>query len=230
MNRLFALLIMTLIIPGFQAVAQKQAKKIVITGNVTTEEGVAVQGATIFIDGVETNAKTNGQGNFRLKIDPEADRIAAIKPDVGIAEDMIGDKTSFNLKLNKAKIIQLLEKGPGDEMVDIGYGFIKRSSLTTSTRTIRTENPRYRSYSSIYDMIKGEVPGVEVNGNSIRIRGISSINLSNEPLFVVDGVPATTISDIPPSEVESIQVLKGADASMYGSRGANGVILIRRKK
>lgn len=230
MNRLFTLLIVAFMLPGFPANAQKQSKKVVITGNVVTEEGAPVQGATIFIDGVETNSKTNRLGDFRMKIDPDADRIAAIKPDIGIAEELIGEKTVFNLKLNKARIIQLLEMGHEDEMVDIGYGFIKRSNLTTSSSTIKTENVRFRSYTNIYDMIKGEVPGVEVNGNSIRIRGISSINLSNEPLFVVDGVPTSTISDIPPTQVESIQVLKGADASMYGSRGANGVILIRRKK
>ena len=230
MNRLVTLLIVAFMLPGFLANAQKQAKKVVITGNVTTEEGAPVQGATIFIDGVETSSKTNRLGNFRMKIDPEAYRIAAIKPDMGIAEDLIGVKTSFNLKLNKARIIQLLEMGHGDEMVDTGYGFIKRSNLTTSSSTIKTENPRFRTYNSIYDMIKGEVPGVDVRGNSITIRGISSINLSNEPLFVVDGVPVSTISDIPPTEVESIQVLKGASASIYGSKGANGVILIRRKK
>jgi TonB-dependent SusC/RagA subfamily outer membrane receptor len=77
-------------------------------------------------------------------------------------------------------------------------------------------------------MIKGEVPGVQVNGTSITIRGTGSIMSSTEPLFIVDGIAVNQISDISPVEVKSIEVLKGASASIYGSRGANGVILIRR--
>ena len=75
-------------------------------------------------------------------------------------------------------------------------------------------------------MIKGQVPSVEVSGKSIRIQGFSSLG-STEPLFVVDGIVSSSIDDIPPSQVKSIEVLKGSSAAIYGSRGANGVILIR---
>ena len=87
-------------------------------------------------------------------------------------------------------------------------------------------NDKYASYQNIYDMIRGEIPGVQVNGKSILIQGPSSINLSTEPLLVVDGITVSSIDDISPTMVKSIEVLKGAAASVYGSRGSNGVILI----
>jgi TonB-dependent SusC/RagA subfamily outer membrane receptor len=85
-------------------------------------------------------------------------------------------------------------------------------------------------YQDIYDMIRGRVAGVEVSGRSIRIRGTNSLNVSTEPLFVVDGVIVREIDDIAPETVKSIEVLKGPDASVYGVRGSNGVIVITRKK
>jgi len=85
-------------------------------------------------------------------------------------------------------------------------------------------------YQDIYDMIRGKVAGVEVSGRSIKIRGTNSLNVSTEPLFVVDGVIVREIDDIAPETVRSIEVLKGPDASVYGARGSNGVILITRKK
>jgi len=85
-------------------------------------------------------------------------------------------------------------------------------------------------YQDIYDMIRGRVAGVEVSGRSIKIRGTNSLNVSTEPLFVVDGVIVREIDDIAPETVKSIEVLKGPDASVYGVRGSNGVIVITRKK
>jgi TonB-dependent SusC/RagA subfamily outer membrane receptor len=78
-------------------------------------------------------------------------------------------------------------------------------------------------------MIRGRVPGVEVSGKSIKIRGSNSLNVSTEPLFVVDGVIVKEIDDISPETVKSIEVLKGPDASIYGTRGSNGVIVITRR-
>ncbi len=85
------------------------------------------------------------------------------------------------------------------------------------------------TYLSIYDMIRNVVPGVTVAGTSVILRGASSISLDTEALFVVNGTPVNSIDNIRPQEVKSIDVLKGPDASIYGSRGANGVILITLK-
>lgn len=216
MGKKILILMVLFTLPLIIASGQKQQRR-VITGTVLTEEGKPVSGAVIFIDEVETSARTNRSGDFRVRIRPAAERITAVKPDEGIAEDTIGETLTFNLVLNKAKIIRLIEAGPGDELVDVGYGFIPRKHLTSSsTGRIDGHNPKFSSYNNIYDMIKGELPGVQVNGTSITIRGVGSIMSSTEPLFVVDGVAVDRISDISPQEVQSIQVLKGADASIYG--------------
>ena len=229
MKQKLLFLILIIAVPFLPALSQKVQKR-VISGIVVNEEGKPVRGASIFIDAWETPVKTDKNGEFRLTIKGEASMIYVVKQDEGIAEAEIGSQTELRFTLNKVKIIKLLTPEHGDEMVDVAYGTIRKKYLTTSVGTIDGDNPKFRSYTNIYEMIKGEVPGVDVRGNSITIRGISSVSLSNEPLFVVDGVQVSTISDIPPREVESIQVLKGASASMYGSRGANGVILIRRRK
>jgi len=117
----------------------------------------------------------------------------------------------------------------GEEMVNIGYGKIRKKDLTTPTGQIDGQGHKYDSYSNIYDMIRGEVPGVQVIGDQILIRGASSINLSNEPLFIVDGMAVSSINHIMPREVKSISILKGSDAAIYGTRAAGGVILIDLK-
>ncbi|MFN2337116.1 MAG: TonB-dependent receptor plug domain-containing protein, partial [Bacteroidales bacterium] len=117
----------------------------------------------------------------------------------------------------------------GDMEIDIGYGTQKKKNLTSDVGYIDAQNEAYGSYTNIYELIQGKVPGVQVTGNKITIRGIGSMNLSTDPLFVVDGVVVYSIDNISPSQVKSISVLKGSNAAIYGTRGANGVILITMK-
>ena len=114
----------------------------------------------------------------------------------------------------------------GDTEIEIGYGTVKKKNLTTDVGYIDAQDDSNASYTNIYDMIRGKVPGVQVTGNKITIRGVSSINSSTDPLLVVDGVVVYTIDNISPRQVKSITVLKGSDAAIYGSRGAAGVIMI----
>ncbi len=222
---ILALFFVILTVPS--AIAQKQTKK-VLTGVVVDDAKLPVSGASIFLDNTETMVKTNKRGEFKVKASPGARMVIAIKPEVGIAGQEIGDQIAFRLVLDRARISEILKTNPDDELVDIGYGSIPRRNLTGTVGKIDGTNLKYASYTSIYDMIKGEVPGVQVNGNSITIRGTGSIMSSTEPLFIVDGIAVDRINDISPVEVKSIEVLKGASASIYGSRGANGVIIIRR--
>jgi TonB-dependent SusC/RagA subfamily outer membrane receptor len=114
---------------------------------------------------------------------------------------------------------------PGEEEVNIGYQKIKKKDSTAATAKLNVE--RGSGYTNIYEYLQGRVAGVEVVGTSIRIRGDHSINSSNEPLLIVDGMEVSDISDLSPEEVETIDVLKdAATTALYGSRGANGVILI----
>jgi TonB-dependent SusC/RagA subfamily outer membrane receptor len=131
------------------------------------------------------------------------------------------------------------EPPPGD-LVDVGYGTQERENLTVSVSSVSAEDIEKTSATSLADMLRGRVAGLQVmeTGGSIqvRIRGASSFYSSTEPLFVVDGVPiiggsSGALWSINPQDVESIDVLKdAAAASIYGSRGANGVILIRTKR
>ncbi len=104
-----------------------------------------------------------------------------------------------------------------------------RRNIPEKPGTINLRDSAVPVYQDIYDMIRGRVAGVEVSGKSIKIRGTNSLNISTEPLFVVDGVMVRDIDDIAPETVKSIEVLKGPDASAYGIRGSNGVIVITRK-
>ena len=114
---------------------------------------------------------------------------------------------------------------PGDQEVNLGYQKIRKRDSTSSTGTVKVE--RGSGYTDIYEYLRGRVAGVDVNGTSIRIRGERSINGSNEPRILVDGMVMDDISSISPDEVKSIDVLKDASSTaLYGSRGANGVILI----
>ena len=118
-----------------------------------------------------------------------------------------------------------------DQMVNIGYGEARKGSLTSSVASLKISQNDISAYSSLYDYIQGRVPGVQVVGTSIQIRGQNSINSSTEPLILLDGVPITDLSGINPYDVKSIEVLKdAAAAAIYGSRGANGVILITTRK
>ena len=120
-------------------------------------------------------------------------------------------------------------EGSEDEEVNLGYQKVRRRDSTTATGTLKMD--RASGYTDIYEYLQGRVAGVEVNGTSIRIRGERSILGNNEPLILVDGMVTDDISHISPNEVERIDVLKdAASTAMYGSRGANGVILITTRK
>lgn len=118
---------------------------------------------------------------------------------------------------------------PSEEVVDIGYGKEVRGKLSTSISSVNVSSDMTH-YRDIYEMIQGKCAGVSVQGNQITIRGKNSINASTEPLFIVNDAPQSSIDWINPNDVKSINVLKDAGAAaIYGSRGANGVIIITLK-
>jgi TonB-dependent SusC/RagA subfamily outer membrane receptor len=208
---------------------QKSGKKIIITGVVTDMKQQAVAGATIFVDNVKTSVTTDDKGFYKVRVNPGAKEILAFSLFLGAAQAPINGQTTVNLTLtgnssaSPGKPARIDEK---EEEINVGYGTTKKKDLTMSVGSIDGQHQQFVGYQNIYEMIKGRVPGVEVNGTSIVIRGVSSLNLSSEPLFVVDGVVVPNIDGIDPQIVKSIEVLKGAAASIYGTQGANGVILI----
>lgn len=116
-----------------------------------------------------------------------------------------------------------------DTRVNVGFGVSTQEDLTYSVSSVKPDE-KDMVYSNMYDYLRGRVAGVQVlPDNSIRIRGINSINSSNEPLIVVDGAVTTSLDAINPHDVYSVDVLKDASSSIYGVRGANGVIIITTK-
>lgn len=123
-----------------------------------------------------------------------------------------------------------MNMGGADQEVNIGYGTTKRGDLTSSVATLDIQDREIDGYTNMYDYLRGRVPGVSVGpDNSITIRGKSSINLSNEPLIMVDGMEIEDLSIINPKDVKTVDVIKDGSSSIYGVRGANGVILITTK-
>lgn len=206
---------------------QKNNKKITVKGIVTDIKSKPVPGVTILVDNKSTNKITNPDGSYKVKVKPDAELISIrLLSGQGTAA-LIKGQTEINLSLPiDISLYTEIQQDPGDEEINIGYGTVKKKDLTQQVGKIDGTNKKYSSYSSVYDMISGEVPGVQVQGKKISIRGINSFNLSSEPLIVVDGMAVGSIDDIQPQMVRSIEVLKGSAASIYGSRGANGVILI----
>lgn len=121
-----------------------------------------------------------------------------------------------------------------EDSVNIGYGYIKRKNLTSSVSKVSMEDEGAMSYTNIGDYLMGRVPGLTVikTGTSYKyiIRGLNSINSQTDPLFVVDGVEVMDISYLNPRDVKSVEVLKDSSASIYGTRGACGVILITTRR
>jgi TonB-dependent SusC/RagA subfamily outer membrane receptor len=118
-----------------------------------------------------------------------------------------------------------------EEEVDIGYGSMKRKDITSSVSSLQVDQKEVTTYSNMYDYLRGRVPGVQVTSdNKILIRGVNSINLSTDPLIILDGSEINDLSVINPNDVDSVTVLKDGSASIYGVRGANGVIIITTRR
>ena len=223
------ILIMILIISSVLSFGQRANKRITITGKVTDTGQRPVAGAVIFIDNVKSDVVTNNKGFYKIKVRNDAGKIMVFTLSQGISEEEINGRTTIDFILSgSSENVSGSSKIQDNEVVNIGYGTVRKRDAASGTTTVDFQDSPYASFQNIYDMIRGRFPGVEVSGTSIRIMGSSSLNVSTEPLFVVDGVIVNSIDDISPQNVKSIEVLKGPDATVYGTRGANGVIIITR--
>ncbi len=234
-----------------------KAQTKVITGKVLTKEGEALIGASVIIAGTTIGTTTDVDGDFKLNVNENS---------VKIKVSYIGYKDiTVDANVNTELKIELEDSSLLDEVVVVGYGTVKKSDLTGAVSSLKSDQLNSGVNASVDQMMQGRASGVQITqsssepggGMSIRIRGASSINASNEPLYVVDGFPidnspslsagdATTFSivntgtnntpknplnSINPADIQSIEILKDASATaIYGSRGANGVVLITTKK
>lgn len=204
-------------------------KKISISGKVVDSKNLPVEGAVIFIDKVKTNSVTDQQGYYKVKVSPEAKEILVFTLFYGSTEELINGRTTLDFILGGSSKKDGGETRAGDNKhVKTGSARSEKYKDPDGAGGINGQDPAFASYQTIYDMIRGRIPGVEVTGTNIKIMGSSSLNVSTQPLFVVDGVIVYNVDDISPQSVKSIEVLKGPDATVYGTRGSNGVIVITR--
>jgi len=222
------LIFLLTLVAGTTMSGQNSKKKITINGLVVDQAKNPVVNAIIFIDGQKTSHVTDDNGFYKIKIKDGSTRIGIFTITNGIIEETINGRTTINFTLTVSfhKQSENQKNPSGEEEINVGYGSVKKKNLTQPVNKLDGRNNRYASYTNIYEMIKGEFPGVKVIGTSINIQGSFSLYSSTEPLFVVDGVARESIGNIPPQMVKSIEVLKGASATIYGTRGACGVILI----
>jgi TonB-dependent SusC/RagA subfamily outer membrane receptor len=227
-TKIFFLLIVLL--PAISISAQKANKKITVTGFVKDAAERPIEGAMILIDGKITNIGTKEDGSYKVKVKPDADSLTVLTYFNGISTVAIAGRNTINFTFSGSALQNQNDlPGKGDEEVNIGYGSVKKKDLMGPVNKVDGTESKYASYRTVYDMLRGQ-PGVQVNGTSVKIQGTNSIMLSSDPLFVVDGAVVSSLEDVQPFMVKSIEILKGSSASIYGSRGANGVILITLKK
>lgn len=210
-----------------------------ISGTVTNENtGEPIPGVNIFIPQLQTGSATDLEGNFEIQIDEPGD-YTLVATYVGYERyettfSISGDETiTLDIELTQVGVM-------GDDLVVVGYGAQRRSDMTGSVSTVSSDEINSTSITSLESGMQGRSAGVYVSqggnkpgsGASIRIRGNRSVTASNEPLFVVDGVPISGgIADINPRDIESIEVLKDASATaIYGARGSNGVIIVTTQR
>ncbi len=218
---------------GATSSGQKSNKRITITGYVVDANQYPVSDAVVMIDGIKTKSLTDHNGFYKVKTTASAKTIGIAANLSGsgtkplVIEEPVNGLTRINFAFDTYIPLQIFNKSndADEEEIDIGYGTQKKKDLTVPVSKVDGTNKRYSGYSSIYNMLL-DVPGVQVNGNEIQIQGVNSFNSSTEPLYVVDGLYVNSIDNISPQWVKSIEVLKGPAASIYGSRGSNGVILI----
>ena len=175
------LLIAILFSPVF-SYGQKANKKITITGKVVDANLKPVSGAAIFVDKVKTDITTDEQGNYKVKVRPDAKEILVFTLVYGASKETINGRTKIDFVLG-TKSEDTLESNKGSDMVTVKE---EELSQKRTKKEFNVEDAGYSTYQTIYDMIRGRFPGVEVSGKSIKIMGSSSLNVSTEPIFVVD--------------------------------------------
>lgn len=203
----------------------------VIKGNVTDNTGEPIIGASVIEQGTNTGGVTDLDGNFTITLTGNSKKLKISY--VGMKPQLVNvaGKSTINVKLED-------DSNSLNDVVVIGYGAVKKKDLTGAVATVDNKALTQVPVASASEALTGKMPGVQITTTEgspdadvkIRVRGGGSITQSNDPLYIVDGFPVETISDIPASDIEDITVLKDASSTaIYGSRGANGVILVTTK-
>ncbi|WP_158280756.1 SusC/RagA family TonB-linked outer membrane protein [Pararcticibacter amylolyticus] len=206
----------------------------VITGTVVSEDdGIPLPGVSVKVKGAARGVTTNANGYYSISVPGDGSVLQFAYVGFKTKEIAVSSGSEFNVKLS-------VENNELNEVVVQAYGTIRRGALTNSVSTIAAKDFEKRPITNVNTALAGAAPGIQTNsgsgqpgtGPAIRIRGFGSITAGMEPLYILDGAPYDgVLNNINPNDIESISVLKDASAAaLYGSRGANGVIIITTKK
>lgn len=226
----FVLLIFSIVLLAMQ-VSNAQVRS--ITGTVTSaDDGTSIPGVSVVVKGTTIGATTNMDGKYQFPVPQDAATIVFSFVGMRTIEVPVEGQSVINVVMNP-DVLGI------DEVVVVGYGTATKQSFVGSIKTIKSENIQDKSVSNVSQSLAGESAGVRVINTSgqpgssatIRIRGFGSVNGNRDPLYVLDGVPYSgALNSINPNDIETTTILKDATATaIYGSRGANGVILLTSK-
>ncbi|HVK46691.1 MAG TPA: SusC/RagA family TonB-linked outer membrane protein [Pseudobacter sp.] len=228
--RKMLLLIASFLLLSWQLLAQTRT----VTGTVSDEKGTPIPNASVIVKGTTTGTTTNADGQFSLSVGANAKTLIITAVNFASQELSITGKTSVKAFLS-------VEDKNLTEVVVVGYQTFKKAEVVGSIATITGKDVSQKPIGSFTQLLQGRATGVQVTGQSgrpgangyIRVRGTGSINASNEPLILLDGIPisSTAYSLLNPNDIDDLNVLKDASSqAIYGARGSNGVILITTKK
>ena len=225
-------MVLLLAVSGVSALAQHHSVK----GTVTDPQGYPVVGMAVVEEGTLNGTITDANGNYTITLPSKDAVIKFYALGYKTLTEQVGGRDVINITAEEESIAL-------DAVVAIGYGTVRKKDLTTAVSTVSNEDMKLRPVTEASGFIQGKVAGVTVqqtsglpgSGMTVRVRGASSITSSNDPLYVVDGVPVGTgnyaIAYLSPQDIENMQILKDASsAAIYGSRAANGVVLITTKQ
>jgi TonB-linked SusC/RagA family outer membrane protein len=209
-----------------------QAQNVTVTGSVTSsDDGIELVGVNVFVKGTTTGTITDVNGNFTLNVPVESAILVFSYVGYVVQEVAVGNQRTIDIVLE-------VDVAALEEVVVVGYGTLMKSDVTGSLASVTSENFELQPLTRLDQALKGRAAGVEVTqtsgapgaGYKIRIRGANSISGNNNPLYVVDGLVVGDINSINVNDIASMEVLKDASATaIYGSRGANGVVLVTTK-
>lgn len=223
MNKIFFFPLM--LTAAFMLTINLRAQERIIHGAVTTFDSIPLTGATIKVKSTKQEVLTDSLGNFSIGVDNK-DKLRISAHGFYSQNVKLTGKTKF------AAINLKLKPGEKSREYAIGYGHVADADKLNAVANLNKNDLDFSQYSNIFELIKGRFAGVQVEGGEIIIRGTNSINSSSAALIVIDGVPANSdaLNSISPINVKSINVIKDGSSAIYGSRGANGVVLIETKR
>jgi TonB-dependent SusC/RagA subfamily outer membrane receptor len=197
-----------------------------LIGKVVDFNNKPVAKAKIYLDSIYSKIETNKYGDFEVLIPAKVATINVYSDEYGLLSSKYNNETKMSFVFLEADKSKKIKKG---SHVSLAYSETNQKYVVSESQSTKTSKDN-RTYNTIYDMIRGKVAGVSVsNDNKITIRGSSSIKYIGPPIFVVNGMIVSNIDFLIPNNVKSIEILKDAEAAIYGSRGSAGAIVITTK-